>query len=94
MIDVLLVSPYRLAQDPLEQKLMKPYPALGLLYVAAALRPHCRVEVFDMTFREESELAEALATKKPRIVGVTANVVSREGAGRAMQLAKETGASG
>lgn len=93
MIDVLLVSPYRLAQDPLEQKLMKPYPSLGLLYVAAALRPHCRVEVFDMTFREESELAEALATKKPRIVGITANVVSREGAGRAIKLAKETGAS-
>jgi anaerobic magnesium-protoporphyrin IX monomethyl ester cyclase len=92
MIDVLLVSPYRLAQDPLEQKLMKPYPALGLLYVAAALRPHCRVEIFDMTFREESELAGVLASKKPRLVGVHANIVCREGAGRVIRQAKEAGA--
>jgi anaerobic magnesium-protoporphyrin IX monomethyl ester cyclase len=92
MIDVLLVSPYRLAQDSLEQKLMKPYPALGLLYVAAALRPHCQVEVFDMTFREESELAGVLAAKKPRIVGVHANIVCREGAGRVIRQAREAGA--
>ncbi len=92
MIDVLLVSPYRLAQDPLEQKLMKPYPALGLLYVAAALRSHCRIEIFDMTFREEGELAGVLAAKKPRIVGVHANIVCREGAGRVIRQAREAGA--
>ncbi len=92
MIDVLLVSPYRLAQDALEQKLMKPYPSLGLLYVAAALRPHCTVEILDMTFRDESEIAQVLADKKPRIVGVHANVVCREGAGRVIRQAKEAGA--
>ena len=92
MIDVLLVSPYRLEQDPLEQKLMKPYPSLGLLYVAAALRPHCRVEILDMTFRQESEIARVIADKKPRIVGVHANIVCREGAGRVIEQAKAAGA--
>lgn len=92
MIDVLLVSAYRLAQDPLEQKLMKPYPSLGLLYVAAALRPHCKVEILDMTFRNESEIKKVLADKKPRIVGVHANIVCREGAGRVIGWAREAGA--
>ncbi len=92
MIDILLVSPYRLSQDPLEQKLMKPYPPLGLLYIAAALRQHFSVEVFDMTFREEHELESALQRLKPKVVGVHANIVCREGAGRAIRQARETGA--
>jgi radical SAM superfamily enzyme YgiQ (UPF0313 family) len=93
MLDVLLISPYRLAQDPLEQKLMKPYPALGLLYVAAALKPHFSVEILDLTFKEEDEVARALKAKKPRVVGVTANVVCREAAGRAIKQAKAAGAT-
>jgi radical SAM superfamily enzyme YgiQ (UPF0313 family) len=94
MLDVLLVSPYSLAQDPLEQKLMKPYPALGLLYVAAALKAQCSVEILDLTFRIfEQDLSATLMAKKPRIVGITANVVCREAAGRAIQQAKATGAT-
>lgn len=93
MLDVLLISPYRLAQDPLEQKLMKPYPALGLLYVAAALKPVCSVEILDLTFKDEQAVAQALAAKKPRIVGITANVVCREAAGRAIQQARAAGAT-
>jgi radical SAM superfamily enzyme YgiQ (UPF0313 family) len=92
MLDILLVSPYQLAQDQLEQKLMKPYPALGLLYVAAALRPDFSVEILDLTFRQESEVAQVLADKKPRIVGLTANVVCREAAGRIIQQVKASGA--
>jgi anaerobic magnesium-protoporphyrin IX monomethyl ester cyclase len=93
MIDVLLVAPYSLAQDPIEQKLMKPYPLLGLLYVAAALRPHCVVEVLDMTFQDESAVARVLATKKPRIVGVHGNIVCREGAASVIRQAKAAGAT-
>ncbi len=92
MLDVLLISPYSLAQDPLEQKLMKPYPALGLLYVAAALKPHFSVEILDMTFRQPEELDNLILTKKPRIVGVHANVVCREAAGEAIKSAKKAGA--
>ncbi|HEX2909159.1 MAG TPA: radical SAM protein [Chloroflexia bacterium] len=92
MLDVLLISPYLLSQDPLEQKLMKPYPPLGLLYVAAALKPCFSVEILDLTFKDEQEVARTLSAKKPRIVGVTANVVCREVAGRAIKKAKAAGA--
>jgi len=93
MLDVLLVSPYSLAQDPLEQKLMKPYPALGLLYVAAALKPHFSVEILDMTFRQPEEMGNLILAKKPRIVGVHANIVCREAAGVAIRQAKAAGAT-
>lgn len=88
MLDVLLISPYQLAQDSLEQKLMKPYPALGLLYVAAALCNDFSVEILDLTFKDASAVAQTLATRKPHIVGITANVVCREAAGQFIKLAK------
>lgn len=94
-LDVLLVSPYTLRQDPKEQQIMKPYPALGLLYIAAALRqePGLSIEVFDNTFtRQDSEFSTALRVKKPKIVGVHANIVCREVAGRMIREAKAAGA--
>ena len=92
MLDVLLISPYQLEQDPLEQKLMKPYPALGLLYVAAALRNDFSVEVLDLTFKNNAAVAQTLAARKPRIVGITANIVCRESAGHFIKQAKAAGA--
>jgi radical SAM superfamily enzyme YgiQ (UPF0313 family) len=91
MLDVLLVSPYSLKQDPFEQKLMKPYPALGLLYIAAALRDKYKVEIFDGTFRDETDLELVLRERQPKIVGVYANVVCRNQAGRAIKRAKAAG---
>ncbi len=94
-LDVLLVSPYTLRQDPKEQQIMKPYPALGLLYIAAALRqePGLKIEIYDNTFtKQDSEFSQTLKARKPRIVGIHANIVCREAAGKMIREAKEAGA--
>ncbi|MGC9333703.1 MAG: hypothetical protein ACP5JJ_06115 [Anaerolineae bacterium] len=38
MVDLLLVNPLFLVQDPVERRLMTPYFPLGLLYLAATAR--------------------------------------------------------
>lgn len=94
-LDVLLVSPYTLRQDVKEQQIMKPYPALGLLYIAAALRqePGLTIEIFDNTFTQDAKaFSRTLAARKPRIVGIHANIVCREIAGKMIREAKEAGA--
>jgi anaerobic magnesium-protoporphyrin IX monomethyl ester cyclase len=56
MTDVLLAHGYFLDEDPKEREIMKPYPPLGLLYVAAYLRREgLSVEVFDTTFATRDE---------------------------------------
>ena len=48
---VLLTHGYFIADDPKEQVIMRPYPPLGLLYVAGHLREVGHdVRVYDSTF--------------------------------------------
>jgi hypothetical protein len=56
MIDVLLVNPLYLNQDPVEQRLVTPYFPLGLLYLAAVTRDAgYNVSVFDCMFEETDD---------------------------------------
>ncbi len=70
MSDVLLTHSYFLRFDPKEFKAMMPYPPLGTLYVASYLRSlGFSVALHDTMFSSrEDEIADALATHKPRIV--------------------------
>jgi hypothetical protein len=62
MRDILLTHGYFLGEDEKERQIMRPYPTLGLLYLAAYLRrAGFGVEVFDTTFADWGDLLARLA---------------------------------
>jgi radical SAM superfamily enzyme YgiQ (UPF0313 family) len=92
MTDVLLGHAYFLKYDIIEQRVMKPYPPLGILYLSAYLkRAGFGVEVFDSTFRDFSDFEDTVRRIKPRIVGLYANIITRENVFRMAQMAKANG---
>ncbi len=92
MSDILLTHGYFLSEDPAERKVMKPYPPLGLLYISSHLKK-CgfSVEILDTTFLDMATALARLADKRPRIVGVYANLMTR---GNALVLAAASKAAG
>ena len=78
MNDVLLTHGYFLEEDPKEREVMKPYPPLGLLYVAAYLRRvGMGVEVFDTTFATREALGARLAATPAGVLGIYTNLITR-----------------
>jgi len=78
MTDILLTHGFFLHEDPKEREVMKPYPPLGLLYVAAYLRRRgLGVEVFDTTFSTRDALAARLAATPGGVLGVYTNLITR-----------------
>jgi anaerobic magnesium-protoporphyrin IX monomethyl ester cyclase len=76
--DLLLSHGYFLEHDLQEQRVMKPYPPLGLLYLSAHLKARgAKVEVFDSTFRSYSEFEDALRRRKPGLVGLYCNLMTK-----------------
>lgn len=89
---LLLANSYFLENDPNERKIMKPYPPLGLLYVASALKEAGHeVGVFDGTFRSPSEFRRELQAFQPDLVGVYANVITRDVSLQLLAQARELG---
>ncbi len=79
--DILLTHGYFLADDPAERAVMKPYPPLGLLYISAHLkRQGFSVDVLDTTFRSLETVFAELDAKRPAIVGIYANLITRRNA--------------
>jgi anaerobic magnesium-protoporphyrin IX monomethyl ester cyclase len=68
--DVLLTHSYHLAYDPKQVRKMQPYPPLGTLYAASALRSHgISVTVCDTMLRDPLiAFPEALQQQQPRLV--------------------------
>lgn len=95
MVDVLLVNPLFLHDDPVESKLMTPYFPLGILYIAAVAREAgYRVAVFDAMFADgDAAFVEALEAHRPRIVGFGVLATVRQAAVRLAGLAKAQGAT-
>ena len=92
MTDVLLGHAYFLKYDIIERRVMKPYPPLGILYLSAYLkRAGFAVEVFDSTFRDFSDFEATVQRDKPRIVGLYANIITRENVFRLARVAKANG---
>ncbi|MDP8999494.1 MAG: hypothetical protein M3O46_05225 [Myxococcota bacterium] len=77
-MDVLLAHGYFLAEDAIEQRVMKPYPTLGLLYISAYLnsRGHA-VSVFDATFRTLQDFEDQLRAQRPPAVGLYTNLMTK-----------------
>ena len=92
MTDILLGHAYFLKYDVIERRVMKPYPPLGILYLSAYLKRNgFTVEVFDSTFRDFADFEATLKRVKPRIVGLYANIITRENVFRLARIAKANG---
>ncbi|HZU24394.1 MAG TPA: radical SAM protein [Bryobacteraceae bacterium] len=91
-MDLLLTHGYFLSEDPKEQRIMKPYPPLGILYLSSHLRRlGFDVEIYDSTFGSRAELFRLLETGRPSVLGVCANLLTRPEALRIVAHAKSRG---
>jgi anaerobic magnesium-protoporphyrin IX monomethyl ester cyclase len=102
--DILLAHSYHLAYDPKQLRKMQPYPPLGTLYAATALREHgISVAVFDPMLQDPvSAFPEILKRLQPKVLAIYEddfNFLSkmcltrmRELAWQLAQAARETGA--
>ena len=76
--EILLSHGYFLDLDPVESKVMRPYPPLGLLYLSAYLKSKgVSVEVFDSTFKTPEQFLARLREQAPRRLGLYANMLTR-----------------
>ena len=92
MSDILLGHAYFLKYDIIERRVMKPYPPLGILYLSAFLkREGFSVDVFDATFRDFGDFEATVKRVRPRIVGLYANIITRDNVLRLAQIAKANG---
>ena len=72
MADILLAHSYHLPYDPKQVRKMQPYPPLGTLYAATALRAHgISAAVFDPMLQDPvSGFPEMLRQQKPKILAI------------------------
>jgi anaerobic magnesium-protoporphyrin IX monomethyl ester cyclase len=91
--EILLAHAYYLHGDPHEQAVMKPYPPLGILSVAAYLKAQgFRTDVFDSTFSTPEEFRERVERTRPPVVGISCNLMTRRAALEMIRVCKAVGA--
>lgn len=77
-MSILFTHAYYLSDDPKEQKIMKPYPPLGLLYVSAYLKSkNIANDVFDTTFSSQQSQLEFILGKQPKIICIYTNLMTK-----------------
>lgn len=69
---------YFLEEDPIEQKIMKPYPPLGILYISAFLNDHnVKHEVFDTTFSTDTDWKNYIVETQPGLIAFYVNLMTK-----------------
>jgi radical SAM superfamily enzyme YgiQ (UPF0313 family) len=77
-VKLLLTHGYFLENDVKEQKIMKPYAPLGLLYLSSHLRAKgYDVGIYDSTFGSMAELRSQLGEGEPGVLGIYGNLMTR-----------------
>ena len=77
-MNVLFTHTYFLQEDPKEQKINKPYPPLGLLYLSAWLEQNgYDNEVFDATFSNPRAQEAYILQFQPKVIAVYANLINK-----------------
>ena len=77
-MSILLTHAYYLFEDAKEQKIIKPYPPLGLLYISSFLNKHNVLNnVFDSTFYSFEAQLRFILEKQPRIVAIYTNLMTK-----------------
>lgn len=75
---ILLTHGYFIKEDKTEQKIMKPYPPLGILYLSAYLdKQGIDNEVFDSTFSSMLELKNYLLQSSPDYLAIYVNLMTK-----------------
>lgn len=77
-MDILLTHGYFLYDDPHEQRIMKPYPPLGILYISSYLKSQgFEVAVFDTTFSSMADFESYIERERPSVVGIYTNMMTK-----------------
>ncbi len=77
-MSIVLTHAYYLHEDPMEIKIMKPYPPLGLLYISGYFNEYnLENHLFDTTFSNLQEQLEFIALKKPKVVAIYTNLMTK-----------------
>ena len=88
-MSILLTHAYYLSSDPKEQKIMKPYPPLGLLYVSGyLLSKNIANDVFDSTFSSKAEQLDFIEKKQPKIIAIYTNLMTKIEVVKLIQILK------
>jgi anaerobic magnesium-protoporphyrin IX monomethyl ester cyclase len=75
---IVLTHGYFLQDDEKEKAIMKPYPPLGILYLSAYMEEKgFEHDVFDTTFSSREKFNEYLLEKKPAILAVYINLMTK-----------------
>jgi radical SAM superfamily enzyme YgiQ (UPF0313 family) len=76
---LVLTHGYFLADDPIEQKIMRPYPPLGILSISAWLeQEHIPHKVIDTTFITQDDFCAEIQRIKPHIIAFYATLMTRQ----------------
>jgi len=88
-----LVFPYMLSDDPTQKEARSPFPPLGLMYVAAALRrAEFTVKILDCTFMTSiAEAIEVVRNTEARYVGIHSMITLTRNAVALAEAAKSNG---
>lgn len=77
-MSIVLTHCYYLKEDPVEAKIMKPYAPLGLLYISGYLnQKNIKNHLFDATFSDPQEQLLFIENKKPEIVAIYVNLMTK-----------------
>ncbi len=77
-MNLILTHGYFLNDDPAEQRIMKPYSPLGILYISAYLKENgFDNKIFDTTFSSKSELKNYLIEEKPDYIAIYVNLMTK-----------------
>ena len=88
-MDLLLANAYFLSLDAEEQRVMRPHPPLGVLYLSSHFKARgIEVGVFDGTFRSLEAFADTLQRDRPPVVGIAVNLMTKRNALAMIALAK------
>ncbi len=77
-MSLLFTHAYYLSDDLKEQKIMKPYPPLGLLYVSGyMLSKNIPNDIFDTTFSSQKEQLAFISKRKPKVICIYTNLMTK-----------------
>src|SRR5262249_41535049 len=93
-MDILLAHAYFLQEDPHELKIMKPYPPLGILYIASYLKSRgFGAGVFDSTFQSKADFLALMRKERPPVVGIYTNLMTKFNVLDMIGVCKQLGAT-